>query len=137
MAQINIFTDGGARGNPGPAALGVYIEENGKEVAKIGKYLGENTNNFAEYSAIEAGLKWVLQNKENLKIEKVEFYMDSLLAFSQITGLFKVKNDTIRNFIFKIRQIEAQLKVPIFYHHVRREKNKMADAIVNETLDNI
>jgi ribonuclease HI len=136
MSQLLIFTDGGARKNPGPAALGVYIEQDGKPLAKIGKYLGEKTNNFAEYSAILTGLEWVLENKNKLKVDKIEFYTDSLLAYSQITGLYKVKNAKIRDFIFKIRKIEQELKLPIFYHHVPREKNKIADFLVNQTLDN-
>lgn len=136
MPQLLIFTDGGARGNPGPAALGVYIEVDGKPVAKIGKCLGVATNNFAEYSAISEAFDWLIKNKESYKIEKVDFYTDSLLAYSQITGLYKVKDAKIREFIFKIRQAEQELKISIFYHHIPREKNKIADFIVNQALDN-
>lgn len=136
MSDISIFTDGGARGNPGPAALGVYIEQNGKALAKIGKYLGEQTNNFAEYSAIAEAFEWLLKNKDVYKIEKVDFFTDSLLAYSQITGVYKVKDAIIREFIFKIRQSEQELNFSIYYHHILREKNKIADFIVNETLDN-
>lgn len=135
MSSVLVFTDGGARGNPGPGALGVYIEQDGKILSKIGKYLGKTTNNVAEYSAIIEGLTWLIKNKENLLIDKVELYTDSLLAYSQITGLFKVKNSKIREFIFRIRQLEQELKTPIFYHHIRREKNKIADFLVNNTLD--
>lgn len=136
MAEVFVFTDGGARGNPGPAALGVYIEKNGKTLAKIGKSLGETTNNVAEYSAILEGLSWLLEHKEKFSIEKASFFMDSQLAYSQIVGLYKVKNQKLRELIFKIRQLEAQLKISIFYHHIPREKNKIADFIVNQVLDN-
>ena len=137
MSKISIFTDGGARGNPGPAALGVFIEdENNKELARIGKTLGETTNNVAEYSAIVEGFKWALANKKKLSIEKINFYMDSQLACSQLTGLFKVKNPRIREFVFEIRKIEAELRIPIFYTHIPREENAKADFMVNQALDN-
>ena len=138
MAKISIFTDGGARGNPGPAALGVFIEdENNVELARIGKTIGEATNNVAEYKAIVEGLDWALENKLKQNIESINFYMDSQLACSQLTGLFKVKNPRIREFVFEIRQKEAELKVPIFYTHIPREKNFRADYMVNQALDNM
>ena len=125
MAEIVIYTDGGSRGNPGPSALGVYIQKSSGEVlARIGKYLGVATNNFAEYSAIVEGLSWALENKQKEKIEKISFYMDSQLAFSQLSGLYKIKNQ------------EAEIAIPVFYHHIPREKNKQADFMVNLALDN-
>lgn len=137
MTKLSIYTDGGSRGNPGPAALGVYIEdENKKEVARIGKRIGETTNNVAEYSAITEALAWLLANKDKISIESVSFYMDSQLAYSQIVGLYKVKNARIRDFIFEIRQKESELNFPIYYNHVRRENNKNADLMVNLALDN-
>jgi len=137
MSKIAIFTDGGARGNPGPAALGVFIEdENHRELAKIGRKIGETTNNVAEYSAIVEGFNWALINKEKLAIETINFYMDSQLAYSQLTGLFKVKNPKIREFVFQIKQKEAEIKIPVYYSHVPREKNTKADLMVNLALDN-
>lgn len=137
MSKIAIFTDGGARGNPGPAALGVFIEdERHHELARIGKRIGEATNNVAEYSAIIEGFNWALENKEKFGIERINFYMDSQLAYSQLTGLFKTKNAKIREFVFEIRQKEAKLKVPVFYSHIPREENTRADFMVNLALDN-
>ena len=137
MAKLSIYTDGGSRGNPGPAALGVYMkDENKKELARIGKRIGETTNNVAEYSAITEAFSWLLANKDKLDIESVSFYMDSQLAYSQIVGLYKVKNERIREFIFEIRQKEAEVKFPVYYNHVRRENNKKADLMVNLALDN-
>jgi len=137
VSKITVFTDGGARGNPGPAALGVFIEdENGKELARIGKAIGETTNNVAEYSAIIEGFNWLLENKQRLNIGNVNFYMDSQLAYSQLNGIYKVKNPKIREFVFEIRQKEAALGVPIVYSHVRREQNSKADLMVNQALDN-
>jgi ribonuclease HI len=137
MARISIFTDGGARGNPGPAALGVFVEdENHRELVRIGKTLGETTNNVAEYSAIVEGLNWALLNKQKLNIESINFYMDSQLAYSQLSGLYKVKNTRIREFVLEIRQKEAEIKIPIVYVHIPREKNTKADFMVNQALDN-
>lgn len=138
MPKILIYTDGGSRGNPGPAALGVHIEdENGKTLVGIGKKLGINTNNVAEYSAILEAFIWLLQNKDMLASDtKVYFYMDSLLAYSQIVGLYKVKNPKLRELLFEIHQKEAELKLSVYYAHIRRDLNKKADLLVNLALDN-
>lgn len=137
MGKIQIYTDGGSRGNPGQAAIGVYIiSADNKELARLGKKIGEATNNVAEYSAILEGFVWTLANKNKHNVSEVHFYMDSQLAYSQIVGIYKVKNETIRDFIFKIRQKEAELGIPIFYNHIARERNKNADQMVNLALDN-
>ncbi|HUD09907.1 MAG TPA: ribonuclease HI family protein [Patescibacteria group bacterium] len=137
MSKITVFTDGGARGNPGPAALGVFIQdEHGKELARIGKTIGEATNNVAEYSAIIEGLNWLLENKQRLDIESANFFMDSQLACSQLNGVYKVKNARIREFVFAIRQKEMELGIQIAYAHVHREQNTKADFMVNQALDN-
>ncbi len=137
MNKIKIFTDGGARGNPGPAALGVYIQDSeGRVLAKIGKRLGETTNNVAEYSAIAEGLTWVLANKEHNSISEITFYMDSLLAYSQIVGLWKIKNAKLREILFQIKKLEQEIGLPIYYNHIPREQNKLADFMVNQALDN-
>jgi ribonuclease HI len=138
VSKIVVFTDGGSRGNPGPAALGVFIQtEDGKELASIGKRLGETTNNVAEYSAIVEAFNWLLDNKLKLAIEEIHFYMDSQLAYSQLNGLYKIKNPQIREFVFEIRQKEAELGIPITYTHIPREQNKKADFMVNQALDNL
>lgn len=137
MGKIQIYTDGGSRGNPGQAAIGVYIvSADNKELARVGKKIGEATNNVAEYSAILEGLSWALVNKNKHNVSEVHFYIDSQLAYSQIVGVYKVKNEAIRDFIFKIRQKEAELGIPIFYNHIARERNKNADQLVNLALDN-
>lgn len=138
ITEINIYTDGGSRGNPGPSALGVYIESVEKvRLAEIGKSLGINTNNFAEYSAIVSGLEWIVENKNTLSsLKQINFYMDSLLAVSQINGLYKIKNSMLRELYFKVKSLEATISIPISYTHIRREKNKNADRLVNLALDN-
>ena len=139
LASINIFTDGGSRGNPGPSALGVYVEsEDQEELVSIGKTLGMQTNNIAEYSAIIEGLNWVLINLNKLTLlKKVNFFMDSNLAVQQLNGVYKVKNAGIRNLFFEIKKLEAQISIPIYYSHIPREKNKNADRLVNLALDGL
>jgi len=138
VKTVNIYTDGGSRGNPGPAAVGVFIEGDGEVLAQIGKKIGENTNNYAEYSAVLKALDFLLENKNILdKDSKINFFMDSQLAYSQITGVYKVKNGVLKELLFKIKEREAQIKTPILYNFIPREKNKNADKLVNLALDNI
>lgn len=135
---INIYTDGGSRGNPGNAALGVYIEdEERNKLTQIGKKLGVATNNIAEYSAILEALTWVVENKNALSnLKKINMFMDSQLATSQLNGIYKIKNSNIREIMFKIRQRENEIGIPITYSHIGREFNKKADRMVNLALDN-
>lgn len=137
LASINIFTDGGSRGNPGESALGTYIEsDKGEEIKSIGKRLGITTNNIAEYSAIKEGLVWVKENiKEFDNLTKINFYMDSNLAVQQLNGIYKIKNEGLRKIFFEIRILENEIKIPISYTHIPREKNKKADKLVNLALD--
>lgn len=139
MSNVFVYTDGGARGNPGPAALGVYIEDDsGSPLFSLGKKIGETTNNIAEYSAILEALNWLIENKSTLGQDcKVNFYMDSLLAYSHIKKLYKIKNEKLRKIIFSIWEKEKILRLPVSYNHVRREGNKKADSLVNLALDNL
>ena len=125
MSKVFVYTDGGSRGNPGQAALGVYItDENNRQLFSAGKRLGQATNNVAEYSAILAALSWLIDNKSKfIPQTQIYFYMDSLLAYSQLVGLFKVKNPNLRNILFEIRKKEQQLGLTINYSHIRREVN--------------
>lgn len=136
---LSVFTDGGARGNPGPAAAGVYMEdENNKEVAGFGKTLGVATNNVAEYKAVIEALSWIIENKKNISPDaKINFFLDSQLVCSQIIGIFKVKNPNLRDLLFDVRNREAQIAFPIFYKHIPREQNAKADAFVNKALDQV
>ena len=137
MSKIFVYTDGGSRGNPGQSALGIYItDENNKELYSAGKRLGHATNNVAEYKAISEAFSWLIDNKSKLSVDtKIYFYMDSLLAYSQLSGIFKVKNAVLRNILFEIRKKEQVLDFEINYSHVRREQNKKADEMVNLALD--
>ncbi len=135
---LNVFTDGGARGNPGEGGIGVYITDEYKnQLAGFGKKIGFATNNVAEYKAVIEALDWIIENKKSLsKDAKIHFFMDSKLVCSQIIGLFKVKNADLRNLLFDVRNREAQINFPIFYKYIPREQNTKADAFVNQALDN-
>ena len=137
IQKLNLFTDGGARGNPGPAAIGVFIrDDRDAEIAGFGKKIGVSTNNIAEYKAVIEALFWILKNREKLsKTVKINFFLDSNLVFSQITGLFKIKNSQLRDLLFQVRQMELEINIPINYSYVPREKNKDADKYVNLALD--
>ncbi len=133
---LNIYTDGGSRGNPGPAALGVYItDENNEIVYRHGKRLGVATNNVAEYSAVVHALEWVNSYVPKEPIERIRVFMDSQLVVSQLNGLYKVKHPMMRTLLFQVREQEGSLKIPISYTHIPREQNKQADAMVNQALD--
>lgn len=107
-------------------------------MAKIGKRLGIATNNEAEYKALLEGIDWILENQKKIESDtRININVDSLLVYSQVSGLFKVKNEKIRELIFSLREKEAQIKLPIFYNHIPREKNQEADKLVNLALDNL
>ena len=129
--MLEIFCDGGSRGNPGPAAFGYVVFQDGQVLQKKGGYIGVATNNFAEYTAIVEALTWL---KENHKGEELKFFLDSQLAASQLAGLYKVKDATIREFVFKIRTVEPDFS-KVTYTHIPREQNKFADQMVNLALD--
>lgn len=140
MKKLFIFCDGGARGNPGPAAIGFLIKnEKGKILHQEGKFIGRATNNVAEYRAVLAALIWLIRNKNRLVSQypsiSVSFYLDSKLVVSQLNGLYKIKNANLRNLIIEVRVKEGELGAKIDYSYLSREKNKEADALVNEALD--
>lgn len=134
---LNIFTDGGSRGNPGPSAIGIYVADGkNKKIAGFGRAIGLVTNNAAEYKAVIAALDWVIENKKAFSSQaKIYFFLDSKLAYSQIVGLFKIKNSDLRSLLFEVRDREAQIDQPIYYKHIPREQNTKADALVNQALD--
>lgn len=134
---LNVFTDGGARGNPGPSAIGVYISDgNNKQVTGFGKTIGIATNNVAEYRGVIAALDWIIENKKSLAEDaRINFFLDSKLICSQILGLWKVKNVGLKDLLLDVRDREGQILLQMFYKHIPREQNTKADAFVNEALD--
>ena len=128
-----MFTDGGARNNPGPAAIGVWIETLNK---KYSEYIGEKTNNVAEYEALIFGLKKIksLIGKEKAKKTEVECYLDSELVVKQLNHEYKLKEDYIKDNFIVIWNLMLDFEKVAFYH-IMREENKVADGLVNEALD--
>lgn len=134
--MVQIFTDGGSRGNPGPAALGVHITKDNHTLISFGKTLGIATNNIAEYSAAVAALSWIVEHKQELaKDEEIFFYADSQLFISQITGVYKIKSAPLRDLLFTINRLQTEIGHPIHYRHIPREQNRLADKQVNLALD--
>lgn len=135
-----VHTDGGARGNPGPAAVGVVIEEHGKTLASFGKQIGETTNNVAEYTAAVEALKWIKNYLPQIRVPlhgaTIQFYLDSNLVVQQLNGRFKVKEPKLRELLAQIRILEAELGVVIQYSLIPREQNRRADFLVNAAFDN-
>lgn len=125
------YTDGGARGNPGPAAFGYVIKTpDGETVAAHGEYIGRTTNNQAEYKGILAAIR----KARELGAETLEMRMDSELAVKQLTGEYRVKDPDLANLYMLIHNERIFLR-RVTFTHVRREQNKEADAKVNEALD--
>jgi len=129
--MIEVFTDGGARGNPGPAAFGFVIKRDSKVIKEGYGYIGIATNNVAEYTAVIEALSW-LENR--FPKADLVLYLDSKLVVSQLVGVYKVKNSKIRDLIFNIRTLEVNFG-QISFRHIPREQNKEADRLVNQALD--
>lgn len=129
-----VYCDGGARGNPGPAAAAFVVEVNGKVVAKDAQYLGKTTNNAAEYQAAILALKWLAKNGNDLPSE-ITFVHDSELIARQLAGLYKIKNEGLRNLYFSAKSLEKTINKKIKYLSVPRAHNKIADFLVNKILD--
>lgn len=128
-----MYTDGGARNNPGPAAIGVWIETLNK---KYGEYIGEKTNNVAEYEALIFGLKKIksLVGKEKTGQTIVECYLDSELVVKQLNHEYKLKEEYIQKNFITIWNLMLDFQ-KVTFCHIMREENKIADALVNEALD--
>lgn len=138
MKQITIYTDGGSRGNPGKAAIGVvFCNEKGEIIKKIGEYLGDNlTNNEAEYQAVIFALKKfkALFGKAIAKVSQVEVRSDSELLVNQMEGRYKIEDEKIQKFFIEIWNLKIDFKI-VKFKLIPREKNKEADRMVNEALD--
>ncbi len=132
MGCLTLYTDGGARGNPGPSAYGFLIYDGDRLLYKEGKAIGDATNNTAEYSAIIAGLKKAREFGEKIKVSS-----DSELVVRQLKGQYKVKKPHLKELYKKAKEAESTFK-EVNYIHRRREfpGQKEADALVNEALDN-
>lgn len=129
--KAKLSTDGGARGNPGPAAFGYVLEaEDGTILDARGEAIGTATNNVAEYRALVAGLQKALE----LGVDELEVASDSELLVRQMTGVYRVKNAALRELVEDATALGNRLR-RVRYTAVRREHNELADRLVNEALD--
>lgn len=140
MSTIYINTDGGSRGNPGPAGIGVaFYDAEGNEIHTYGEYIGEATNNQAEYLGIIKGLEILKQSKwykeKNGSSAKVICRLDSQLVVEQINGNYKVKNEEIKKLKARIDDLVSDMDIDKEFIHIPREENKLADKMVNDALD--
>jgi len=136
--KIIIYTDGGARGNPGPAGVGVIIlDESGRLLKEVSKSLGVKTNNWAEYEAIILGLETAkkLFGKEKIKKYDVEVRTDSEFVARQLQGEYKIKEESLFPQFIKIWNMRISDFPSITFRHIPREKNKEADRLANEAMD--
>lgn len=129
--EYSIFSDGGARGNPGPAGIGAVIsDDSGNLLAEISEYIGNGTNNQAEYKALIAALA----KASEMRLERVTCHLDSELVVKQLRGEYKIREaglQLLANEVLKlIKDFES-----VRFKHVPREKNRLADRLVNEALD--
>ena len=145
MAKLITYTDGGARGNPGPAAGGAVIKnDTGEIILKASKYLGETTNNVAEYEALILALqkaKGIFKsrskdaiNRVSTKDKNLECYLDSELIVKQLNHEYKIKDENMQKLFIKVWNLTLDFD-SVKFIHIPREENKLADEMVNKELD--
>lgn len=136
--RIVLYTDGGARGNPGPAAVGaVAYDAAGKELFRLSQYIGETTNNVAEYRAVVAGLE-ALKKRLGLRKAKeaeVEVRLDSELVARQLNGAYQVKEEHLWPWFMRVHNLRVAVFPRLRFTHIPRAQNAQADALVNAALD--
>jgi ribonuclease HI len=131
--NIKMHTDGGARGNPGPAGIGVVIsDKSGNIIKEISRKIGKATNNVAEYTALLAGL----EEAKKLKVLEIDIYMDSELVVKQLKREYKVRDENLAKLFIKAWNLLCGFK-RYSLNHIPREKNKKADKLVNIAIDGL
>lgn len=142
MTILMINTDGGSRGNPGQASVGVVIykkDDSSKPFEKVyafGKKIGISTNNVAEYTAIIEALRWVILNRNKFPQDlEINFNCDSFLAVNQINGRYKLKSKNLTNLLFTVKELQMKVNASVSYNYIVRVENMEADYWVNKALD--
>lgn len=134
--EIHVYTDGGARGNPGIAGYGIVIlDQDRKSIFQDSKFLGIKTNNEAEYLALVSALTWIKDNKDKLSIGKILFYSDSELLVRQIAGIYKVKAPNLKPLFALVSNLLLEINLPHSFKSVPREYNSLADKLANQAMD--
>ena len=132
MKTIRIYTDGGSRNNPGEAGLGAVAYQGSERIFELSEYLGVQTNNYAEYTAVIRALEEVVAR--DLSQLAIEMRMDSKLVVEQVQGHWKVKEPTLKPLVARVQELVAQCN-EVSFTHVPREENKEADALANKAMD--
>ncbi len=137
MKTIKVYTDGGSRGNPGPAAIGVYVtDENDQVLAEISKSIGNSTNNYSEYQAVAVALESLKKEfGKKTKAMNFDFKLDSELVKKQLTGEYQIKDPGLVPVYMQIHNLLVSNFPHITFTHVPRAQNKNADRLVNQALD--
>lgn len=137
--KITIYTDGGSRGNPGPAGIGaVIVGLDGNVLKEVSKFLGKQTNNFAEYEAVVEGLQAVKKILgKSLKDFDFEVKMDSQLVARQLSGEYQIKEETLFPQFIKIHNMQVKDFPKIKFTYISREENKEADRLANEAMGSL
>lgn len=136
MSKLTIFTDGGSRGNPGLAAIGVFVSnEQQQAVFQQASFIGRATNNEAEYKALLASLEWLSGYLKSNVVASVEWVLDSKLVVQQLNRNWKIKEPRLRSLAEQAWQLLDSLECEYALTHVGRERNRRADELVNKALD--
>lgn len=133
--NLKIYSDGGARGNPGPAAAAFVVIKDGKVIHESSFYLGETTNNVAEYQGLLKVLEWLNKKFSVKKNADVDIFLDSLLVVNQLNGKYKIKSTKLIPLAKESKKLERNFSGKIIYNFIPREKNKLADRLLNNVLD--
>jgi ribonuclease HI len=133
MHTVTIHTDGGSRGNPGPAAVGVVIALHDQAILHK-RFIGHTTNNVAEYQAVIDAIS-LLKEKRSEQWQQCQFFLDSELVVKQLTGVYKIKDGHLQQLAASVNQGLQELAIPSTFSHIFREANKQADSLVNQALD--
>lgn len=137
MEEIIVKTDGGARGNPGPAACAFVISSQGHTISKTAKFLGTATNNQAEYQGVLLALSYLAENPQIYTNKKITFVLDSQVVGRQLAGVYKTKDADLKILLGQAKLFERKISADISYTVTSREKNKSADFLVNQELDKL
>jgi ribonuclease HI len=134
--NLHIYTDGGARGNPGISGYGVVVlDDNRQSVYQESKFLGIKTNNEAEYYALISALTWLSQRCQQLSIDRFHLYLDSQLIARQITGAYKIKAEHLKPLYQAASRLLDQINLPFTVHEIPRSQNSQADKLANQAMD--
>ncbi|MEK7525027.1 MAG: ribonuclease HI family protein [Patescibacteria group bacterium] len=138
--EITINTDGGARGNPGPAAIGITAKAGSETLFELSEYIGQQTNNVAEYTAVIHALHHL--NEHQVTADNCFFVLDSELIIRQIVGQYRVKEAHLQTLVAEVHRLVKEIKAKgilkkITFRHVKRHENKRADQLVNQALDSL